>query len=101
MTTFLVLPDTGGPYPPVVLFMDVWGMREQLRDVARMVAEKGYARAAPGLYYRSGDTHFDHRYEDGRTKSIFALSPEDQKKMLEYNSHLTDDMAVSDGVASQ
>lgn len=99
MATFLALPDTGGPYPPVVLFMDVWGMREQLRDVARMVAAEGYACAAPSLYYRSGDTHFDHRHEDGRTKSIFVLDPEDRAKMLEYNSHLTDDMAVSDAVA--
>jgi carboxymethylenebutenolidase len=74
-------------------------MREQLRDVARMVAAEGYACAAPSLYYRCDDTHFDHRHEDGRTKSIFVLDPEDRPKILEYNSHLTDDMGVSDAVA--
>lgn len=99
MATFLALPESGGPYPPVVLFMDIWGMREQLRDVARTVAAEGFACAAPSLYYRSGDTHFDHRHEDGRTKSIFALEPEERDKMLEYHDHLTDDMAVSDAVA--
>lgn len=99
MGAFLALPDSGGPFPPVVLFMDIWGMREQLRDVARTVAAEGFACAAPSLYYRSGDTHFDHRHEDGRTKSIFILEPEDRSRMLEYNSHLTDEMAVSDAVA--
>lgn len=99
MTAFLAVPETGGPYPPVILFMDIWGMREQLRDVARMVAAEGYACAAPSLYYRSGDAHFDHRHEDGRTMSIFALEPEERDKMLEYHNHLTDDMVVEDSAA--
>jgi len=96
MTTFLAMPDTGGPFPPVLLFMDIWGMREQLRDVARFVAAEGFACAAPSLYYRSGDVHFDHRHDDGKTKSIFVLDPDDRRKMLDYNSHLTDNMAMSD-----
>lgn len=99
MSTFLAMPDSAGPFPPVILFMDIWGMREQLRDVARFVAEKGFACAAPSLYYRSGDVHFDRRHEDGKTKSIFVLDDDDRQQMLEYNSHLTDEMAVSDAFA--
>lgn len=99
MATFLAMPDTGGPFPPVVLFMDVWGMREQLRDVARFVAAEGFACAAPSLYYRNGDVHFDHRHEDGRTKSIFVLDEDDRQRMLDYAVHLTDEMAISDAHA--
>jgi carboxymethylenebutenolidase len=99
MTTFLAMPDDGGPFPPVILFMDIWGMREQLRDVARFVAGQGFACAAPSLYYRSGDVHFDRRHGDGKTKSIFVLDPDDREKMLEYAGHLTDEMAVSDAFA--
>lgn len=99
MTAFLAMPDTGGPFPPVVLFMDVWGMREQLRDVARFVAAEGFACAAPSLYYRNGDVHFDHRHDDGRTKSIFVLDDNDRQRMLDYAVHLTDEMAVSDAHA--
>lgn len=99
MTTFVAMPDTGGPFPPVLLFMDIWGMREQLRDVARFVAAEGFACAAPSLYYRHGDVHFDHRHEDGKTKSIFVIDEADRQKMLEYNAHLTDEMAVSDAHA--
>ena len=96
MATFLAMPDSGGPFPPVVLFMDVWGMREQLRDVARFVAAEGFACAAPSLYYRNGDVHFDHRHADGRTKSIFVLDDADRERMLDYAVHLTDEMVVSD-----
>lgn len=99
METFLAMPDSPGPFSPVILFMDIWGMREQLRDVARFVAAEGFACAAPSLYYREGDVHFDHRHEDGRTKSIFVIDDADRQKMLEYAGHLTDEMAVSDAYA--
>jgi len=32
MDTFIAHPEAGGPHPPVVLCMDVWGVREHLRD---------------------------------------------------------------------
>lgn len=99
MTTFLAMPESGGPFPPVILFMDIWGMREQLHDVARFVAAEGFACAAPSLYYRSGDVHFDRRHDDGKTKSIFVLDAEDRQRMLDYNAHLTDAMAVADAKA--
>lgn len=99
METFLAMPGEGGPFPPVVLYMDIWGMREQLRDIARFVAAEGFACAAPSLYYREGDVHFDRRHDDGRTKSISVLDPADRQKMLDYNAHLTDAMVVADTAA--
>lgn len=99
MDTFLALPDAGGPFPPVVLFMDIWGMRDQIRDIARGVAAEGFACAAPDLYYRAGGRHFDRRHPDGRSKSIAILEPDDRQAMIDYSSHLTDDMVVSDADA--
>lgn len=99
MKTFLSMPDGPGPFSPVILFMDIWGMRKQLHDIARVVANEGYACAAPSLYYRAGDTAFERRNDDGRTKSISALSPEDRDDILAYRAHLSDDMVVSDAVA--
>ena len=100
METFLAMPDGDGPYPSVVLFMDIWGMREQLRNITRFVAAEGFACAAPSLYYRWGNNHFDYRHADGSTKSIFTLSEDDRQQMLDYGSQLTDDMATSDTAAS-
>lgn len=99
MDTFLVIPDGRGPFPPVVLYMDIWGMREQLRDIARFTARHGFACAAPSLYYRQGNTHFAHQHPDGRTKSISVLSTKDRQTMLDYNANLTDDMVIADTLA--
>src|SRR5262245_44546952 len=44
MDTFAVHPEAGGPFPCVVVFMDIWGLREELFDIARRVATVGYCR---------------------------------------------------------
>lgn len=56
MSTFVVHPDRGGPFPVVVMFMDGLGMREAMRDVARRLATSGYYVVLPNLYYRDGVT---------------------------------------------
>ena len=35
METFIAHPEEGGPFAPVVIYMDVWGLREELYDIAR------------------------------------------------------------------
>ena len=55
MRTFLVHPDSAGPFPVAVLFMNAVGYREQIRANARRFASAGFYAAAPDLYYRSGD----------------------------------------------
>lgn len=96
METFISHPEQGGPFPPVVLFMDVWGVREQLFDIARRIGTVGYAAVVPNFYYRKGGTMFDYRHPDGKTISLKALDKGEQEKILAFLSHLTDDLAVSD-----
>jgi len=99
MSTFLVQPESGGPFAPVVLFMDVWGIREQLFDLARHIATVGYAVAVPNMYYRMGDMHFDYRRPDGSTASLKDLPEADQQRIQEFRLHLSDEMAVADAGA--
>jgi len=54
MTTFVVRPDSDGPFPVAVIFMDGVGYREQVKQNARRFAADGYYCIAPDLYYRSG-----------------------------------------------
>lgn len=96
MKTFLTQPETGGPFPPVVLFMDIWGVREQLFDLARHIASVGYAVAVPNLYYRWGDTSFDYRRPDGSTTSLKDLPQDEQDKLQAFRTQLSDAMAVAD-----
>ena len=96
METFLTHPEQGGPFPAVVVFMDVWGVREQLFDITRRIATVGYVGVVPNFYYRKGGITFDYRHPDGKTISLRTLDAADQEKILAFLSHLTDELAVSD-----
>lgn len=54
MTTFIVHPDAGGPFPVAVVYMDGIGYREQVKANARRFAESGFFCIAPDLFYRAG-----------------------------------------------
>jgi carboxymethylenebutenolidase len=54
MSTFVVHPERGGPFPVILFYMDAPAIREELRDMARRFATVGYYVMLPNLYYRSG-----------------------------------------------
>lgn len=54
MSTFVVHPERGGPFPTILFYMDAPGIREELRDMVRRIASVGYLVMLPNLYYRSG-----------------------------------------------
>ncbi len=56
---FAVHPDGDGPFPPVILYMDVVGVREELRNFARRIAGEGYFCLLPDMFYRLGPQNFD------------------------------------------
>ncbi|KUL34585.1 dienelactone hydrolase family protein [Actinoplanes awajinensis] len=50
---YFVKPDGPEPYPGILMFMDAFGVRPRLREMADRVAERGYAVLLPNLFYRS------------------------------------------------
>src|SRR5262245_9821845 len=54
MDTFVCCPERDLPYPAVCFLMDAYGIREELRDMARRLATVGYYVLLPNLYYRAG-----------------------------------------------
>jgi carboxymethylenebutenolidase len=56
MEVFVVHPDGPGPFPVLIQFMDVSGMREELRRLARRGAAMGYYVLQPDVLYRDGIT---------------------------------------------
>lgn len=54
MECFVAYPEGDGPFPPVVLYMDAPGVRDELYDFVRRIAAQGYFAVIPNLYYRYG-----------------------------------------------
>lgn len=96
MPCFVTHPEQDGPFSPVIVYMDVWGVRELLYDLARRVGTVGYYVMVPDLYYRQGTVRLDFRDAQDKSISFHHLSPEKQKEVLALQSHLTDAMVVED-----
>jgi carboxymethylenebutenolidase len=96
MDTFITYPEEGGPFPAVVIFMDIWGLREELFDVARRIATLGYYVLVPNFYHRAGKVRFEFRDGDGRMISYDRLDPETRGQIEAAFKPLSDAMVMSD-----
>lgn len=48
-------PSEGtGPFPGVILYMDAFGLRPRIQDMAQRIADWGYIVLAPNVFYREG-----------------------------------------------
>ncbi|MBL7261824.1 dienelactone hydrolase family protein [Paractinoplanes lichenicola] len=51
---YLVRPDGDGPFPGVLFFMDAFGLRPRIAEMAERIAERGFVVLAPNILYRGG-----------------------------------------------
>jgi carboxymethylenebutenolidase len=96
MRTFIVHPEQYGPYPAVILYMDIWGVREELYDIARWVATVGYCCVVPDLYYRQAVVVGEIRDQRGRAISLDRLDAVARTKALAPLKKFSDGEAMDD-----
>jgi carboxymethylenebutenolidase len=84
MNSFVTHPEEGGPFPPVLFYMDAPGKREELHDMARRIATVGYTVVLPNLYYRQVREFTLERTEAG------------MRRMFELMDQLSNTMVVQD-----
>ena len=85
----LATPETGGPWPAVVLFMDAGGVRPALVAMAERLADLGYVVAVPELYYRHGE------YAPFDTATAFT-DPDERTRLFAMLTSLTPDGVAGD-----
>jgi carboxymethylenebutenolidase len=73
MQTFICHPERDTS-PAVILFMDAYGIREELRDMARRLGTCGYYVMLPNLYYRTGAFELGPVPEPGDQRRIERLT---------------------------
>ena len=92
LSCFVAHPEGSGPFPAVILYMDAPGIREELRDFARRIAQQGYFCILPDMYYRLADPRFDLTKGEEEMKRMFAamstlsldMVREDTGSLLQY-----------------
>ncbi len=95
METFIAVPDIP-PRGAVILYMDVWGVREELRAIARGVAANDYLCLLPDLYYRQGRIRQQFVDEKGLMRSLHSLTEDEQERVRGPMRSLTDEMVMGD-----
>ncbi|GAC1378868.1 MAG: dienelactone hydrolase family protein [Pseudarthrobacter sp.] len=90
----VVRPSTGaGPFPGVILYMDAFGLRPRIEEMAQRIADWGYVVLAPNVFYREGTAaelapKVDMTTPDGRSAAGKAAVPR--------VGHLTAEKALPD-----
>lgn len=90
--TFIAYPDDHGQYPAVLFFMDGFGLRDYLYEMAKTIAARGYYVLLPNMLYRIRrapvvDIKFPVRLED---------MPEVRKKVMPIFESFNPESAMTD-----
>src|SRR5207237_8719225 len=96
METCFTQPHRDGPFPPVIIYMDIWGVREELFEIARRVGTVGYYCLVPDLYYRQGKIRHEFRDAQNRMISLHALDEERRQRVIAPGRQLTNQAVVDD-----
>lgn len=53
MEAYLVKPEGEGPWPAVIVLMEIFGVNSHIRSVTERIAAEGYVAIAPNYYHRT------------------------------------------------
>ena len=97
MDSFVTHPDEGGPFPAVIVLMDIWGLREELFDVAPQDRRRRLSRHGAELLLppRQGAVRIPRRRTAGCARST-SCRKEMQDEMHANRSLLNGRMAMAD-----
>jgi carboxymethylenebutenolidase len=97
--TYAAHPAGDGAYPLVIVFQDIWGLREELFGIVRRIAAEGYYCAVPNLFHREGKFDLARRDTEGRMASFDFLPVDVQKNMRARAERLNRDTLRADVAA--
>jgi carboxymethylenebutenolidase len=88
----LIHPKGKGQWPGVIMFVDIFGLRPTMRDMAKRLAADGYTVLVPNPYYRTTKA-------PGLPSTIDFTSADDRAKIAKVREPMTDQAVMSDTTA--
>jgi carboxymethylenebutenolidase len=88
----LIHPKGKGAWPGAILFVDIFGLRPTMRDMAKRLAANGYTVLVPNPFYRTTKA-------PGLPITLDFTSAEDRAKIAKVREPLTDQAVMSDTTA--
>src|ERR1700723_2277049 len=88
----LIHPKGKGPWPGVILFVDIFGLRPTMRDMAKRLAANGYTVLVPNPYYRTTKA-------PGLPGTLDFTSADDRAKIAKVREPMTDAAVMQDATA--
>jgi len=88
----LIHPQGKGRWPAVILFVDAFGLRPAMRDMATRLAADGYTVLVPNPYYRSTKA-------PGIDPGFDFTNPADRAKLEALRAPITSDAVMQDAAA--
>jgi carboxymethylenebutenolidase len=88
----LIHPKGKGQWPGIILFVDVFGLRPTMREMAKRLAATGYTVLVPNPYYRTTKA-------PGLPATLDFSSAEDRAKIAKVREPMTDQAVMSDSAA--
>jgi len=86
----LFTPAGKGPWPAVILWHDLAGLRPAFRDMGRTLAGQGYVVLAPNAFYRSARA---------TGEEVDMRDAAARKRQMDYRAAATDDGIARDAIA--
>jgi carboxymethylenebutenolidase len=81
MRVYVARPEGNGPFPGIIVIMEIFGVNEHIQDVTRRYAEEGFIAASPEVYHRLEEKEVPY---------------EEMQKAFGLRSQLTDDQVMMD-----
>ena len=88
----LAQPSGKGQWPGVILFVDAFGLRPTMCDMAKRLARDGYTVLVPNPYYRSSKA-------PGLAPGFSFSNPADRERLSALRAPLTADAVTADATA--
>ena len=82
MGGYLARPEGDDTLPCVIVYMEIFGINEHIRDVTERIAREGYVALAPDYFHRTGPG-IELRYDDdGMAEGMKHLGQLDADQMI-------------------